>query len=344
VNFDRHIWPVLQSAYAISWTNKDAFTGHGISGKGNFMDIKERLKSNGPENKVFRQAVFNRLRAPDNTVLTQATTQYMPRLSGNAGHAIEPGISIPFWWDEPPIEAFAALTALQYERFTLWKDGQFNATPVPWEGKKELKDIELKYQPLCLTLAALDHTIGDPLYPGIEVPWVTILPKTYVLQVDTDEHRIDPPFRIDHDRILPGYVTRGLSIPWQSDFDNCHTHWWPSIRADDVINERFFEGSEISEKDFIDKVLPHRLPWTRGLRFSVEETRDYYPGSTDMVKYWPRLGFTVKHPNKKIKRQNREGSNPVWLETEREKIVRKDKTTQLPFQVQLEESDDRQGL
>ena len=103
VNFDRHIWPVLQSAYAISWTNKDAFTGHGssfhlnvwcveadvfdfvgISGKGNFMDIKERLKSNGPENKVFRQAVFNRLRAPDNTVLTQATTQYMPRLSGNA--------------------------------------------------------------------------------------------------------------------------------------------------------------------------------------------------------------------------------------------------------------------
>lgn len=144
----------------------------------------------------------------------------------------------------------------------------------------------------------------------------------------------------------------------------CTLDRWPSIRADDVINERFFEGSEISEKDFIDKVLPHRLPWTRGLRFSVEgkhrrygsvvallvstksmlETRDYYPGSTDMVKYWPRLGFTVKHPNKKIKRQNREGSNPVWLETEREKIVRKDKTTQLPFQVQLEESDDRQGL
>lgn len=29
VEFYRDIWPVLRTTYAVSWTNKDAFIGHG---------------------------------------------------------------------------------------------------------------------------------------------------------------------------------------------------------------------------------------------------------------------------------------------------------------------------
>lgn len=144
----------------------------------------------------------------------------------NSGDAVQPGVNLPPEASVPPIKRFAALTALQYERFALWKDGKFGSNAVPWKDATELKDVELKYQPACLTLAALDHTIGDPLCPGIEVWRVAKDPRTYVLEVDTDKHRIDPPFRVDHEVMAPGYLTRGLSIPWQSDFHQCHTHWY----------------------------------------------------------------------------------------------------------------------
>ncbi|KAF8555871.1 hypothetical protein OG21DRAFT_1410233 [Imleria badia] len=333
VEFYRDIWPILQATYAVSWTNQGAFEGHGSSSPQNPWYIKaDKLKSKGQENKVFRQAIFNRLRAPEYTVLAHASTKYMPRLSGNDGDAIEPGFNLPPDTSLPPIRRYAALTALQYERFSLWNDGKFASNAVPWKDATELKNVELKYQPACLTLAALDHTVGEPLYPGIEVYWIARDPRTYVLEVDSDKDGIDPPFRINHEVMAPGYLTRGLSMPWQSDFDQCNSHWWPTVRPDDVINERHFIGDEISEKDFIDKILPRRQSWTRGIRISPSENAEYFPGSTDMVKYWSRLGFVVKNEAKTIKKKNGDKKDPTWLETEREKIVRKDidKKTQLP--------------
>ena len=144
----------------------------------------------------------------------------------HSGDAIEPGLNFPSDATLPPIRRYAALTALQYERFSLWRDGTFNTEPEPWEAAKELKDVEVKYQPLCLTLAALDHTVGEPLFPGIEVLWVARRPEVYALEMDTDKEGVDPPFRVNHEVMLPGHLTRGLSLPWQSDFDQCTTHWY----------------------------------------------------------------------------------------------------------------------
>ena len=50
---------------------------------------------------------------------------------------------------------------------------------------------------------------------------------------------------------------------------------------------------------------------------------EYYCGATDMVRYWSRLGFVVKHKVKTIKREDGSQKDPTWLETEREKIVQK---------------------
>lgn len=125
------------------------------------------------------------------------------------------------------------MTALQYERFSLWKEGNFLSDPVPWNGAAGFGNVPLRDQPACLTLAALDHTIGEPLYPGIEVYWIAKDPRTYVLEVDTDSLCIDPPFRINHKVMAPGYLTRGLSLPWQSDFDQCNTHWYVTAYCHD---------------------------------------------------------------------------------------------------------------
>lgn len=127
---------------------------------------------------------------------------------------------------------------------------------------------------------------------------------------------------------------------------------WPTIRPDDVINERDFPTPTavkpaIPETEFINTILPQRKSWTRGIRISPSgkhkcsdvlvvlrsstkstENAEYYPGSTDMVKYWSRLGFVVEDRDKKINRGGQQ--DPTWLEREREKIVRKDKMTHLP--------------
>lgn len=135
-----------------------------------------------------------------------------------AGDAIEPG-SIPRR-DGMSIERFSALTALQYERFRNWKDGKFTLG-TPFGTKMSIEEYDLQEQPAVLTRAALEQTIGDPLYPGIEAFWMVKLSDTF----DTGVKGLHPPFRVRHDKVLPGFLSRGLSLPWQSDFDLCNTHW-----------------------------------------------------------------------------------------------------------------------
>lgn len=75
-----------------------------------------------------------------------------------------------------------------------------------------------------LARAMLEQTIGDPLYPGIEMFWIAKLEKVYIME-DLPSNMV-PPFRVNHDIVLPGFLSRGLSLPWQSDFDLCNTHWY----------------------------------------------------------------------------------------------------------------------
>ncbi|KAG1743607.1 uncharacterized protein EDB91DRAFT_1335740 [Suillus paluster] len=309
--FYQDIWPVMHGSYALSWVNREAYDGHGVSGKGNFLTMKDDLASLEDTTKIqaLRDHIFSRLRLPDYEDRVQASTKYMPRLSGNDGDALEPGEPLR---PGDPIKRFAAFTRLQYQRFLQWKRGQFLASDAPWSRFTEFDEVPPALQPSFLTRAALEHTVGEPLYPGIEVYWAAREPKMYLF--DTSRKDKDPPFRFNHEVVKPGYLGRGLSLPWQSDFDQCNTHWWPSARPDDVINIGDFESKDnVPVEDFIRDIAPKTKKWTRGLRDTPDYPTEYYPGSTDMVRHWQKLGFVVKVPIV----IGESPDLPVWAEKER---------------------------
>jgi len=302
VEFYTHIWPVLLAACSLSWVNNKALEGHGPFGKGDFLSqSKEDLISK--QKNFIKDRIFDRLRKPDYQDSDQALPTYMPRLSGDNGDLVEPG---EISEDTQPIKRFAALTKLQYDRFEKWKDGNFRVGNP--ENPTKIEDVRLSDQPKYLTRASLEPTIGDPLFPGIEMWWLAKLPETYDLTV----HGPDPPFRINHKKILPGHLTGGLSLPWQADFDECNTHWWPSVRPDDIVTKADYEKimrGPGSNTEKLATAATTRRNWTRGLR----DTTDYisYPGSTDMVRFWTYLGFVKKYgPH----------TDGPYLESERRKL------------------------
>ncbi|KAH7909835.1 hypothetical protein BJ138DRAFT_1154305 [Hygrophoropsis aurantiaca] len=328
VEFYQDIWPVLESTYRLSWVNEEGYTGHGVAGLGNFLPMKEKLADpNSEGGQVLRQHIFKRLRRPDYQDLNQASTKFMPRLSGNNGDAIEPGTPLRPGEQVPPIKRFAALTKLQYERFEKWAKGDFVAKKAPWSDYPQdsgLDKVPLNLQPYFLTRAALEHTIGEPLYPGLEVHWSARDPAMYMLDKDNWNDN-DIPFRVNHELKKPGHICRGLSLPWQSDFDLCNTHWWPSIRPDDVINIKAVKGAlggdtdsprTISVNKFLTDISPARKKWARRLRVTPDYPSEYYPGSTDMIRYWNYLGFVRKSSDYTIG----DDELPMWIEEERMQI------------------------
>ncbi|EED80245.1 predicted protein [Postia placenta Mad-698-R] len=331
VQFYEHIWPTLGGTYGLSWVNQQAFQGHGPAGMGNFIQFEKDLASKDASHAMHRKEVFERLRKPQYEKHAQASTMYMPRLSGDDGDAIEPGQVIPP--TSVPIKRFAALTALQYSRFEKWAAGDFKTSRPRWKDYESIEKVPLKLQPLALTLAALEHSTGDPLYPGLETYWIAKDPSIYSSDVLSLQSATIPPFRIDYTKVKPGHLSRGLSLPWQSDFSLCNTHWWPSGRPDDVINIRDWQrvvetGTSVSMPDFVDKVSPLRKKWSRGLRETPDYPQDYYPGSTDMVHQWQNLGFIKQKKDYKI--TDGPTSLAVWLEEERCQIKeRTEGTTRL---------------
>lgn len=102
---------------------------------------------------------------------------------------------------------FASVTRLQYDRLTKWASGEFTVgEPLP--VYKKFEEIPLAMQPEYLTKASLEPTIGAGIYPGIEMGWNAELAENY----ETDE-----PYTAA-DKLLPGDLSKALSLPWQSDF------------------------------------------------------------------------------------------------------------------------------
>ena len=179
-----------------------------------------------PKQTALRAHIFGRIRMPDYSNPDQASIKWMPRLSGNGGDAIEAGTIQTMDRYPNAIRRFASLTALQYNRFKLWTDGKFTTGPYPERrpeaaetGPMRLEDAPRSKQPEYLTRAILETTIGDPLFPGIEAYWIMATPDVYDFSVD-----VSPPFRIKN-TLRPGDLTKGLSLPWQSDFSLCEQHW-----------------------------------------------------------------------------------------------------------------------
>jgi len=326
LDFWKHIWPVLHSASSMSWTNNTALQGHGSSSNGHYeaqrlFDLFQGVNAAKiQERKQFKSRIFEKLRKPLNSTEPddiQADARYMPRLSGDAGDMPDPG-SMPRDL-KPDARRFASLTKLQYDRFKIWKNNDnFHLTTNIPPLVLNLEEIPLLRQTEELTRAILESTMGDPLYPGIEMYWIAKSTTTYDITVND----IDPPFRINN-AILPGHLTRGLSLPWQCDFDLCATHWWPAIRPDDIVPKVIYDATvqQSHVKEDFDTAITTRAPWTRGLRETVffsPEQKDW-PGSDDMVRYWTFLGV-VREVRNVFRELPGNTDHTAFLEDERVRV------------------------
>ncbi len=258
LSFTQHIYPILMRTATYIWLSSLARRGHGPQTDDYFI-APENLKilsdnamlppSHHAESELMRHHhhdeeptdpahrrlhVFEHLRNP------HGGGGDMPML--NSLEAQDP----------------VALTDYQYKLMKRWAEGRFAND---WTGilpqPQPLDELATADQPAALDRAALEACVGGGFFPGIEVGRVMRDKSTY------DKKR---PFRIST-KLKPGFLTEKLAVPWQADFRDCGSGWWPAQRPNQVMRD----GSTEPEQ-----WIP--AAWKR----------------TDMVKKWSRLGFVVR--------------------------------------------------
>ncbi|HKY54657.1 MAG TPA: LodA/GoxA family CTQ-dependent oxidase, partial [Anaerolineales bacterium] len=296
-SFTNHIYPLLNRITALQWVNLEALTGHGSSMQGglDFSD-EETLKvlstrEPGDKYRLARERVFNFIRDPNlvekfrhrtaskielEEAQAQAQARFMPPLAGDDGDPID---KVPGTW--------FALTKTQYEMLRKWKDGTFRAdwiqksvasltimqTPgalAPGERAETLiaqPKASDNITPEGLDRAALESCAGGAFFPGIEAGWTMRDPSIFVGKND--------PFRLNDKNLKPGDITKRMACPWQADFYECNTHWWPAQRPDDVLTlENYLQAkrldSEIISKRHEIEVNGGSLPLVERLRLLNE--------------------------------------------------------------------------
>jgi hypothetical protein len=336
VSFTRDIYPILSRLEGISWLNHTAYQHHGANTNNNFGNVygplfqllHSKQKPQEVEAAEARQHIFQRLRKPGLVAATPdaadtpeskgfANYRFMPQMSGDGGEPTTPedpagpindkvfdcktGEEWPPTAPALPIPGGCYITWLtlsdrQYANMALWASGEFDDD---WSGPPQpvpLESLPPAAQPEALNRAALEPCIGAPFYPGIEITFIA-----------TDPALWSAPCRIDASTNSPGGITRHMALPWQADFSECNTNWWPTARPDDVVSEDELDKvlSTYNETDegHLARALSVRLPWARGIP-SVSPGLD-----NAMVKAWSHFGFVVKRDVGK--------GQTVYVETER---------------------------
>ena len=176
----------------------------------------------------------------------------MPALSGNEGDATT---GDPTTW--------LTVTALQYKRLEAWAQHRFK----PGSRHAAVRS-DPAHQPGILTRTALDACTGGPFYPGIEMTAISHSPHAY-----SEAYRLA-------DHLEAGDITKFMAVPWQADFFECNTHWWPAQRPDSVITDR---SAEELQKSFpyegthgeLSRLMLVRQPWARGVEFRRPDTGEH---------------------------------------------------------------------
>jgi hypothetical protein len=322
-SFTNDIYPVLARLQQYHWLNAAAFRGHGPGpGQGgDFFDQEGKplapLYTKGKAYSGLKKKIIGRLRPPDllgepgpQTTDTSesrkwASSKYMPQMSGDGGEASVIQDSSP---TSPSGEFYGSyyvtwltLTKTQYKNFQLWADDKFNDD---WPGSEPkvipIWEYPVAEQPAMIDKGALDPCIGGAFYPGIEITYIATYPETW-----------SDLCRLDQKKFVPGDITRWMALPWQADFSECNTNWWPAARPDNVVPEAEYEQilatySEALEGN-LEAVLANRPLWIRGIATESPAL------DNAMVHAWKDFGFIVP------KKYPREGPNAqtAYVETER---------------------------
>jgi hypothetical protein len=111
------------------------------------------------------------------------------------------------------------LTGLQHFQLQEWAADRFQSD---WQGVPQPGNTVTADE---MTRAALQSTVGQGFFPGIEAGIIVKDPTLYSVPFD---------FRLDHGQARPGDLTALMAVPWQADFMDCSFDWWPSQRPDNV--------------------------------------------------------------------------------------------------------------
>ena len=321
-SFTTDIYPVLARLQQYHWLNKAAFRGHGPGpGKGgDFLDPqglpKDELYKKSADYGRSKKHIFGRLRPPGllgepasatadtSESLKYASSFYMPQMSGDGGDAAvsqdnspnsPEGVTGSFYI------TWLTLSDTQYNNFKMWAADDFEDD---WTGSPPAVVPIWKYpvseQPAMIDKGALDPCVGGAFYPGIEMTYVATYTDTW-----------SGLCRVDQKKFRPGDITRWMALPWQADFSECNTNWWPAARPDDVVPEAEYEQivanySEALEGG-LEAVLANRVPWARGIPDQSPQL------DNAMVHAWKDFGFIVP---RQYPREG-PGAQEVYIEVDR---------------------------
>jgi hypothetical protein len=340
--FYRDIYPILYRAANYAWVNGMSYRAHGAGKNGNFLnstslrilaDNNDFIVMNNQRIncKEYRMRVFQRIRKPVEWKITdgkviienqadanqQANYKHMPQLSGDNGDAVEFPISPMDTENAGQIPALTWLTVLpsQYAHLANWANGHFQIdTPDTYQP---LEEYPINVQAAALDRGVLEYCVGGPFFPGIEMTFVADEKDTF-----------RAPFRIA-EKFKAGDITRYMALPWQADFFECNTHWWPAQRPDNIVTEESYaEVQKLLEHynfvqdpiNYIDpqtvyaSAMADRVFWARGIS---DNPNDFKMGDNNMAKYWHEMGFVTKRLTPGIVCENKFYREEVYVEQER---------------------------
>lgn len=330
--FYRDIYPILYRAAGYAWVNAMSYRAHGAGKGGNFLSdtFLAIISDSSEKNKPARQNIFNRIRKPVDWVIqngkvvinnedlanSQANYFFMPQLSGDDGDAVN--FPVPPGDNPDADDGLTALTWLtvltsQYTHLTNWANGDFTTGEI--EIYTPLENYPIEKQPDMLNRGVLEPCVGGPFYPGIEMTFISDEKQTF-----------RGPFRVAN-TFTAGDVTRYMALPWQADFFECNTHWWPAQRPDNVVTIESFKTVKknltnyvIDDKDPADPktvyalAMADRVSWARGIS---DDPNDFNVGDNNMVKYWHEMGFVTKQSTPGVMYNGQLVIEQVFVEQER---------------------------
>ena len=140
-----------------------------------------------------------------------------------------------------------------------WASGNFSQGEAPNQNMANV-----------LTRSALDGTVGEDFFPGIEAGMNIQDPEIY-LSSPFD-------FRFDHDKLEAGDLTAHMALPWQADFKKCASGWWPAQRPNTVVlangtSTRWLRPN-LTHRQMVDEVMKLGVVSSTSTGKIVERGRD----------------------------------------------------------------------
>lgn len=339
-SFRKDIYPLFFRVGMMEWVASAANLQRRWIDFSNFEDPQfvARLRDARPDNRAFRQSVFQTFRDPGNPDQQQ--------------HRIPPMLGDGINYSGSPLRWFR-IPAQQFEMLRAWRDGAFVDDLGSFDRPEisRLEEVPLQQQPDALTRAVLQTCSGGAFHPGVELTWPLRHKELY-----------DAPFRIalatnrapnliqDLGQLLttesafagyrgtppavaaqmPGDLTRWMGLPWQCDAFSCQqvmfandfptSTWWPALLPIDVLPEAYYDmlmNAKLQASERV-KFFENRVAWSRGVAgIGYHANASYTDGLNRMIYLWNRMGVVVRRPGPNDAARPPEIPHELYVEVDR---------------------------